>query len=249
VEGDNLAFVFWKNWQEPRVEWPYASTLYAEITLNLGDNTPLSELPIIGERVNISSGGFLQMSYNTEAVTSPLHEVGFVAIHTRRTTGNLQVSSQQIILNTANLVSQYSGADYMEMCIYSYGLDENVPLDPGEGGGRITPGGGTSAVYVLGGNGSTVVSSSAFRLQPGSYVLNAQPQTWPITSASAGSTILFVDGVTIDGTSFTLYSINQTRFAETGIPSNVPIVVPDNVRTLQIHLRADEGTSVQVSIR
>lgn len=130
VAGDNIAFVFFRNWQEPRVEWPYAASIYTELTLDPTNTQALSTITNLGSRISKSTGNTLQLSWTDAAATSPLHEVGFVAIHTRRGTGQLQVSSQQIILNSSNLVSQYSGSDYMEMCIYSYGLDEDVPLDP-----------------------------------------------------------------------------------------------------------------------
>lgn len=138
VAGDNIAFVFFRNWQEPRVEWPYAASVYAELTLDPTNTQALSTITNLGSRISKSTGNTLQLSWTDQAATSPLHEVGFVAIHTRRGTGNLQVSSQQIILNSSNLVSQYSGNDYMEMCIYSYGLDEDVPLDPSFRPGTIT---------------------------------------------------------------------------------------------------------------
>lgn len=138
VAGDNIAFVFFRNWQEPRVEWPYAASVYTEITLDPTNTQALSTITNLGSRLSKSTGNTLQLSWTDAAATSPLHEVGFVAIHTRRGTGQLQVSSQQIILNSSNLVSQYSGSDYMEMCIYSYGLDEDVPLDPSFRPGTIT---------------------------------------------------------------------------------------------------------------
>lgn len=138
VAGDNIAFVFFRNWQEPRVEWPYAASVYTELTLDPTNTQALSTITNLGSRISKSTGNALQLSWTDAAATSPLHEVGFVAIHTRRGTGQLQVSSQQIILNSSNLVSQYSGNDYMEMCIYSYGLDEDVPLDPSFKPGTIT---------------------------------------------------------------------------------------------------------------
>ena len=138
VAGDNIAFVFFRNWQEPRVEWPYAASVYTELTLDTTNTQALSTITNLGSRISKSTGNTLQLSWTDAAATSPLHEVGFVAIHTRRGTGQLQVSSQQIILNSSNLVSQYSGSDYMEMCIYSYGLDEDVPLDPSFRHGTIT---------------------------------------------------------------------------------------------------------------
>ena len=138
VAGDNIAFVFFRNWQEPRVEWPYAASVYTELTLDPTNTQALSTITNLGSRISKSTGNTLQLSWTDAAATSPLHEVGFVAIHTRRGTGQLQVSSQQIILNSSNLVSQYSGNDYMEMCIYSYGLDEDVPLDPSFRPGTIT---------------------------------------------------------------------------------------------------------------
>lgn len=129
-EGDNIAFVSFKNWLASRVEWPYAASSYAEITLDSTSATLLSSIPVVGSRLGKDSNGNLQVSWSSTGQYDPTREVGFVAIHTRKSASMLAVSSQEILMNTNSLVSQFSGTTWDNTCIDSYGLNDEVPLDP-----------------------------------------------------------------------------------------------------------------------
>lgn len=130
VEGDNIAFIFFKNWKTSRTEWPYAASLYAEITLDTTSTTVINSIPALDNRLSKSTGGYLQASFSSAGEFEPTREVGFVAIHTRKSASMLAVSSQEILMNSNSLVSQFSGAAWDNQCVLSYGLTDEVPLDP-----------------------------------------------------------------------------------------------------------------------
>lgn len=146
--GDNIAFVFFLNWQWSGVDWPYASSVYTEITLNPSDTRLLSDIADLGDRLTESLSDTLDVTYTPSAATDAGHEVGFACIHTRKESGVLKVSSQSIVLNDDSLVQQYSGSDWYDHCIESYGLDTEVPLDPNFKDGiisKVTANGATIA--------------------------------------------------------------------------------------------------------
>lgn len=128
--NDNLAFVFFNNWREPRVEWPNARTIYSEITINPSSAVLLSSVPVVGNRIGKSSGGFLQVLYTAGVITSVDNEVGVAIIHTRKVAQELQVSTQSILMNQQTLITEFSGDAWYDTCIQTYGLDTEVPLDP-----------------------------------------------------------------------------------------------------------------------
>ena len=129
-EGDNIAFVSFKNWLSSRVEWPYAASSYAEITLDSTSAVLLSAVPVVGSRLGKDSSGNLQVGWSSTGEYDPTREVGFVAIHTRKSASMLAVSSQEILMNSNSLVTSFSGATWDNTCIDSYGLTDEVPLDP-----------------------------------------------------------------------------------------------------------------------
>lgn len=57
-----------------------------------------------------------------------------VAIHTRKDSA-LQVSTQALCPVNDIYSAQFIGDEWEELCISTYGLDGEVPLDPGSGGG------------------------------------------------------------------------------------------------------------------
>lgn len=130
VEGDNIAFIFFKNWKTSRTEWPYAASAYTEITLDSSSATVVNSIPELDNRLSKSTGGYLQVSWSSAAETDPTREVGFVCIHTRKSASMLAVSSQEILMNSNSLVAQFSGAAWDATCINTYGLTDEVPLDP-----------------------------------------------------------------------------------------------------------------------
>lgn len=129
-EGDNLAFCFFYNWKDSRVEWPFVSTRYTEITLDTTSATVINSIPALDNRLSKSTGGFLQASFSVGTATSPNNEVGMVLIHTRKSASMLSVSSQEIVVNSNSILSEYVGNTWYQTCIGTYGLTDDVPLDP-----------------------------------------------------------------------------------------------------------------------
>lgn len=129
-EGDNIAFIFMQNWMDSRVEWPFVQSKYAEITLNKSNTALVSDIPVIGERLSQSSDNTIQLLYTEPGQYVVGSEVGFACIHTRKSSGSLQVSSQSILMNTQTIIQNFSGSEWDDTCIQTYGLDTEVPLDP-----------------------------------------------------------------------------------------------------------------------
>lgn len=132
VANDNLAVIKFDNYIDPRVEWPIAHSYYAEITLNTADTRTLASIPGIAGIFDKSADNFLTIEANRS------NEVGCVAIHTRKQSASLSVSSQSIVMLTDEYIMQYSGEEWINTCIQTYGLDQEVPLDPNFRGGIIT---------------------------------------------------------------------------------------------------------------
>lgn len=241
--GDNLAIV--------RVEMapydgnPYIIPHYYEFTLNTADTTTqLSSLEVFTQ-----SGATFNGPYVSYPLTTPNNQkYGFVMIHTRKQGGQLLVSTQELIC----LQDDYyylTEPQHVDEAINSYGVDAQVPLDPGSGGGSVTPGGSTYASFVLTGAGTDLVSSPTFSLEPGRYRVTANPSTWGITSISGNVTILAIGG-NIDGSTYVnIYNLTTDDFEETGVPSNLNIDIPANIQDLRFAIRADSGVHVVVSAR
>lgn len=130
LPGDNIAIIFMRNYQVPRVEWPYASSVYTEITLDASSTKLLSSITNLSGRLNVTENDTLGIVGVQSVVTNPLHEVGAVMIHTRKSASDLKVSSQNIVMADQTLITAFSGADWDEQCILSYGLTEDAPLEP-----------------------------------------------------------------------------------------------------------------------
>lgn len=129
-EGDNLAFCFFYNWKDSRVEWPFVSTRYTEITLDTASVVVINSIPSLDNRLSKSTGGNLQASWSAGTPLSPNNEVGMVLIHTRKSASMLAVSSQEIVVNGNSILSEFVGNTWYQTCIDTYGLTDEVPLDP-----------------------------------------------------------------------------------------------------------------------
>lgn len=129
-EGDNLAFCFFYNWKDSRVEWPFVSTRYTEITLDTTSAVVINSITALDNRLSKSTGGFLQASWSAGTPLSPNNEVGMVLIHTRKSASMLSVSSQEIVTNGNSILSEFVGNTWYQTCIDTYGLTDEVPLDP-----------------------------------------------------------------------------------------------------------------------
>ena len=123
-QGDNLAFIIFKNTKATN-NFPYVSCVYSELTLNRNSNTLLQSINLM-DRLVKSSQNTLGATFGA----SGSKEAGGVLIHTRKVEGSLQVSSQKILTTNENIIDEYSSTQWIDECIASYGLDQEVPLDP-----------------------------------------------------------------------------------------------------------------------
>ena len=160
-EGDNLGLALFYNYTNAGNNWPYVRSSYTEITLDSTSTQVVFSIPLLDNRVSKSTGGYLQFSYAVTDASNINHEVGFVAIHTRKSGGLLAVSSQDIVLNEQTLISQYSGQSWYDQCIATYGLSDEVPLDPSFPDGTITQVTANGAVVS---NAETLVGSQVIRI-------------------------------------------------------------------------------------
>lgn len=211
VEGDNIALVGFKNWLTSRTEFPYASSRYAEITLDSTSTTLLSTIPEFGSRLSKDTSGYLQVSWSSTGQYDPTREVGFVAIHTRKSASMLAVSSQEILMNSNSLVSSFSGSAWDEQCILSYGLTDEVPLGPSFKGaviqsvtangsevtnlyGHVIP---LSEPTILLVNGENFSGSNIWLSQNGTRLVpldTGDGNTWTYILSADGHYTLYVNG-------------------------------------------------------
>ena len=161
LPGDNIAIIFLRNYQVPRVEWPYASSVYTEITLDASSTKLLSSVTNLSGRLNVTENDTLGIVGVQSSADSPLHEVGAVMIHTRKSASDLKVSSQNIVLTDQTIITAYSGADWDEQCILSYGLTEDAPLEPSFKYGTIQRVTANGAVVV---NNQSLIGSQELRI-------------------------------------------------------------------------------------
>ena len=128
--GDNLALITFRNWIPAGGRFPYAASVYQEITLDAANTALLTSIPVIGSRFVRTSGDVLGISTTSVSADDSAHEVGFVAIHARQSASTLQVSSQSIVMLDEQFINQYSGSEWDLFCIESYGQTDDVPLNP-----------------------------------------------------------------------------------------------------------------------
>lgn len=127
-DGDNIAQVLFYTALDSR-GYPYSTCRYYEFTLNTSNTALLSTLPVaaVMGSSNLSSQELLAAKQTASAVTTA---EGFVWIHTRKVEGKLMVSSQSIYMQESSFVDQFSTQAAIDAAIASYGVEQDVPLDP-----------------------------------------------------------------------------------------------------------------------
>lgn len=128
--GDNIAFVFVRNHQWTGAEWPFAYSVYTEVTLDASDTRLVDDIPELGSRLTESANDTLDVLYTAPSGESAPMVEGLAIIHTRKVAGQLFVSSQNIIMESDQFIQRYSGEEWYQHCIDSYGITDEVPLDP-----------------------------------------------------------------------------------------------------------------------
>lgn len=124
LEGDNLAVVSFTNANDAQ-SYPYTRSVYKEITLSTASTELLS---------TIFSEGVIGKSQDDHlAFDGAPHDVNMTmlaVIHTRKVSGSLKVSTCFVYYEYNDLVDEFSGEQWIQECIASYGVDQDVPLDP-----------------------------------------------------------------------------------------------------------------------
>lgn len=127
--GDNIAIIgFWTVLDDRG--YPYSGSDYQELTLDTTSQVTLSDAGI-WDYISTSSSSTIQLDQQTVTGGVTTH---LVAIHTRKDSA-LQVSTQALCPVNDIYSSKFIGDEWQEYCISTYGLDGEVPLDPGSGGG------------------------------------------------------------------------------------------------------------------
>lgn len=129
LAGDNIAIIgFWTVLDDRG--YPYSGTNYQELTLDTSSQVTLSDAGL-WNYISTSSSSTIQLDKQTVTGGETTH---MVAIHTRKDSV-LQVSTQALCPVNDIYSAQFMGDEWEELCISTYGLDGEVPLDPGSGGG------------------------------------------------------------------------------------------------------------------
>lgn len=132
LNGDNIAIIgFWTVLDDRG--YPYSGTDYKELTLDTTSQVTLSDAGL-WNYISTSSSSTIQLDKQTVTGGTTTH---LVAIHTRKDSA-LQVSTQALCPVNDIYSAQFIGDEWQEFCISTYGLDGEVPLDPGSGdGGQV----------------------------------------------------------------------------------------------------------------
>lgn len=204
--GDNIAFIFFRNHQYIGAEWPYAYSVYTEVTLNTSDTSILMDIPEIGQRLIEGPDNVLHVDIDAPTPGGEPEVEGIAIIHTRKVSGQLFVSSQNILMESDQFIQRYSGEAWYQTCIDSYGIDTEVPLDPNFNQGIITRVTANDAALqnaaVLSGSQTIRVYGSKLYGNGYSFVHNGIEYT-PLSSTDEydefiltdnGSYIIYIDG-------------------------------------------------------
>lgn len=127
-DGDNIAQIIFNTALDSR-GYPYSTCRYYEFTLNTTNTALLSTLPVsaVMSSSTLSGQTLLAAKQGVDIVN---FAEGFVWIHTRKVEGKLMVSSQSIYIQNDAFISQFSTQAAIDAAIASYGVVQDVPLDP-----------------------------------------------------------------------------------------------------------------------
>ena len=125
-DGDNLAFVQFVNAAEAQ-SFPYLTTYYDEITLDSSSQAYWGDINLSGDLTS-SPDGLLAWGPSMQVFAGRAAAV----ILTRRVRGKLKVSTQQVLLYDSSFSTIYTSNAAKQAAAFSYGVDEEVQLAPGE---------------------------------------------------------------------------------------------------------------------
>lgn len=126
TDGDNIALVSCVNTLDSN-NIPHVRCMYNELTLDTTSTVLVTSLPIHDKAGLAVIAGHLGCTVGAASQNTG----GLAFIHTRKVSGRLQVSSQFLNGIDFTMYSQYTSDAQIQKAIDSYGVDPNVPLDPG----------------------------------------------------------------------------------------------------------------------
>lgn len=233
-DGDNLAAVYFLNWLDIQGT-PRCSTVYAELTLDKTNTSPLSSNPL-ASRMTFTSGG---MGIDIAPNAADYNDVvGWAVIHTRRDSGALKVSTERIVMVDEDILSTFVTTAQLEAAIESYGLSTEVPLEPSfkkaviesvavDGSVVLGPQGGT-LTYDHG----VTLTITGKNMTPGSVWLvhNDVPYTPLLIDGDSWTYVLGGNGVNmiwVNGVSFARVRITGVDMPE-GLPTRFSACLANN---------------------
>lgn len=217
--GDNIAFIFFRNHQYIGADWPYAYSVYTEVTLKPTDTSILMDIPEIGQRLIEGPDDVLHVDFTAPTPGGDPEVEGIAIIHTRKVSGQLFVSSQSILMESDQFIQRYSGEEWYNTCIASYGIDTEVPLDPSFDQGIITRVTANDAALqnaaVL--SGSQVIRIYGNKLYGNGYsFVHNGIEYVPLSSTDEYDEFILTDSgsyiIYIDGQRYLSFSVNGISF-------------------------------------
>lgn len=238
-QGDNLAFIIFKNTKATN-SFPYVSCIYSELTLDRNSDKLLQSINLM-DRLVKSSQNTLGATFGA----SGSKEAGGVLIHTRKVEGSLQVSSQKILTTNENIIEDYSSAQWIDECIASYGLDQEVPLDPSFSKASITSvtanGSAVSQGATLTGSQTVVIEGSNLTRQSIKLRFNNILYT-PLIASDTSQQFIIGDNGSV---SIYMNDMLYVGFEVGGI--DVPTGLPNTIQARLYHNSSDSKDNETVT--
>lgn len=201
LAGDALCFVGARNWVDLS-DTPRASCDYVEVVLNPTDSTPLTDLAA-GFSLGWDSDSQQFTFYWSRSTDQSV--VAGTCIHTRRNVSSLAVSTEKLVMLSEDIIEMYSGEEWLQECIDSYGVSTLVPLEPGESSKtfsadfskRVKTADGNEVQYAVDGDGKlyqdqTTSSVLVFSVSDGTWSMRSRSQL-PAEADSWGFNITKVE--------------------------------------------------------
>lgn len=165
LAGDNIAIISFTSFLDGQ-GYPFSRSIYKEITLDTSSTDLLTTILPSGSLAKTEDG---HLGLDDGQVDYPLRMVA--VIHTRAERGALKVSSSFVYYEYNDMIEQFSGEQWYQECIASYGVDGKVLLYPSFSEApikQVTAGGEPiENASVL--NGSQVVRVYGYNERPTGY--------------------------------------------------------------------------------
>lgn len=199
--GDNIAVIFFDTTLDGR-GYPYSTSRYYEFTLDTSNTAAFSSLEVASVIESDYTNGWYSLA-TIQSASGPGVATGYAWIHTRKVNGNLQVSSQSIYIQNSHYVDQFSSDEAVNEAIASYGVQEDVPLDPSFTKASLVRA-TTNGAEILGGIGRTYnVTGQQTLVVTGRHMTSENVQLYagdtlytPLSTADGGWTFILGDNGT-----------------------------------------------------